>query len=143
MESGPQTGPPPPAGEQIGFDVSRDFGQSNHASRSLPSDHEGEMVKFSAMPQPLGGARARSRNVSLWSPVMVGSYSRRAEAKFSVGHVDSAHNALCAWRTCAPTLDAHSNCMSEAGSHLAWLIGCDGGRDGGMQSVYEPAAARR
>jgi hypothetical protein len=40
-------------------------------------------------------------------------------------------------------LDAHSNCTNAAGWHLAWLIGCDGGRNGGMQSVYESAAARR
>ena len=94
MENGAQPGPPPPAGEQIGFDLSRDFGQSNHASRSAPADHEGEKVDFLAKLQPLGWARDRSRNGHLWPPVMVVSYSRRAEPRFSVGHVDSAPNAL-------------------------------------------------
>jgi len=99
VENGTQTGPPPPAGEQIGFDLSRDFGQSNHASRSAPADHEGEKVFFLAKLQPLGWARARSRNVQLWSPVMGSSYSRRAEPRFSVGHVDRTprgRKGLCA-----------------------------------------------
>ena len=55
MENRAQTGPPPPAGEQIGFDLSRDFDQPNHASRSAPADHVCEMVIFLAKLQPLGG----------------------------------------------------------------------------------------
>ena len=96
MESGPQTGPLPPAGVQIGGDLSRDFGQPNHIRRSAPPDHEGDKDDFwpgFGIAQPLGWARARSRNVILWSLMMGGSNIRRAEPRFSVGHVDSAHKA--------------------------------------------------
>ena len=67
----------------------------------------------------------------------------QAEAWFDVGHAGCTLRPKGLVRKERAALDAHNNCMSAAGSHLPWLIGCDGGRNGGMQSVYEPATARR
>jgi hypothetical protein len=49
VESGAQTGPPPPAGVQIGVDLSRDIGQTNHIRRSAPPDHAGDNDDFWAL----------------------------------------------------------------------------------------------